>query len=192
MGENRKWYRKGEVCNMRDGERISVKSMIRKALLELMSEKAYLDITVTDIIKKAEVARVSFYRNYTGIDEVLDSIVDEKVNEMENRIRPLLAYGNEEEQLRVFLRMALESKLSMNENITFITATNKPYIHAKIDERIQEKFARASGESIEEKYIWAIRLGIVTTASNIWLKSGAKESPEQMVEFIMGILHKIK
>lgn len=45
---------------------IRVKSSIVDALFMLMKRKPISEITVTEIIKKAGVARVSFYRNYTS------------------------------------------------------------------------------------------------------------------------------
>ena len=48
----------------------SVKHLIRQAFVQLMSKKPYLDITVTDIVKEAGVARASFYRNYHSISEI--------------------------------------------------------------------------------------------------------------------------
>ena len=59
---------------MNKKENHSAKSEIEQALLRLMTQKSYLDITVTDIVQEAKVARVSFYRNFTSISEVLDSI----------------------------------------------------------------------------------------------------------------------
>ena len=49
---------------MNKKENHSVKSEIEQALLRLMTQKSYLDITVTDIVQEAKVARVSFYRNF--------------------------------------------------------------------------------------------------------------------------------
>ena len=37
----------------------------------------YMEITVTNIIKKAGVARASFYRNFNSISDVIDALVDE-------------------------------------------------------------------------------------------------------------------
>ena len=61
---------------MNKKENHSAKSEIEQALLRLMTQKSYLDITVTDIVQEAKVARVSFYRNFASISEVLDSIAD--------------------------------------------------------------------------------------------------------------------
>ena len=73
--------REGQDMNKKENH--SVKSEIEQAFLRLMTQKSYLDITVTDIVQEAKVARVSFYRNFASISEVLDSIADataEKLN----------------------------------------------------------------------------------------------------------------
>ena len=49
---------------MNKKENHSAKSEIEQALLRLMTQKSYMDITVTDIVQEAKVARVSFYRNF--------------------------------------------------------------------------------------------------------------------------------
>ena len=44
---------------------------IYHALTSLMQEKDYKDITIADIARKAGLARMTFYRNYTDKDSVL-------------------------------------------------------------------------------------------------------------------------
>lgn len=45
---------------------IVVKESITQALLILMENKDFEKITITDIVNKAGVVRMSFYRNYTS------------------------------------------------------------------------------------------------------------------------------
>ena len=68
----------------------SVRRQITNAVLQLMAEKSYMDITVTDIINTAQVARASFYRNYNSINDVIDAIVDEMSEEFVEDIYPVL------------------------------------------------------------------------------------------------------
>ena len=56
-------------------ERYYVVGQIETAFFELLREKDYTDITVTDIIKKAQVSRGSFYRHYSSISEVMDRAI---------------------------------------------------------------------------------------------------------------------
>ena len=44
--------------------RYYVVDQIEQAFYDLMKEKDYTNITVTDIIKKAQVSRASFYRHF--------------------------------------------------------------------------------------------------------------------------------
>ena len=87
---------------MNKKENHSVKSEIEQALLRLMTQKSYLDITVTDIVQEAKVARVSFYRNFASISEVLDSIADATAEKLNIEFLPLLD-TTDERKLREYL-----------------------------------------------------------------------------------------
>ena len=75
---------------MNKKENHSAKSEIEQALLRLMTQKSYMDITVTDIVQEAKVARVSFYRNFASISEVLDSIADATAEKLNIEFLPML------------------------------------------------------------------------------------------------------
>ena len=45
---------------------------IRKALLELLKERKYAQITIKDICKKADLSRQTFYQIYDSKDEVME------------------------------------------------------------------------------------------------------------------------
>lgn len=48
-----------------------VKEQITAAMLELLQEKTIKEITISQITTRAQVARVSFYRNYTTKEDIL-------------------------------------------------------------------------------------------------------------------------
>ena len=87
---------------MNKKENHSVKSEIEQAFLRLMTQKSYLDITVTDIVQEAKVARVSFYRNFASISEVLDSIADATAEKLNIEFLPLLD-TTDERKLREYV-----------------------------------------------------------------------------------------
>lgn len=49
-------------------------------LLELLDSKDYSEITVTELTEKADIARQTFYRNYSNMDDILLSRMDEIVD----------------------------------------------------------------------------------------------------------------
>ena len=68
--------REGAPKRMKAEYRSSIRSktMIKEAMLELMVEKPFDKITITDIVKKADINRGTFYAHYDNTAEVLKSI----------------------------------------------------------------------------------------------------------------------
>ncbi|WP_419888235.1 TetR/AcrR family transcriptional regulator [Neobacillus niacini] len=58
-----------------------------RALLELLAIEDYDTITISQICKKAGYNRVTFYQNYGDKDELLNEIIDTKLNEMVETLR---------------------------------------------------------------------------------------------------------
>ena len=55
--------------------------LLKEALLQLMKEKPFRDIQVTEIADKAQVARPTFYLHYKSKQELLLGLVDDVFNE---------------------------------------------------------------------------------------------------------------
>ncbi|WNS78584.1 TetR/AcrR family transcriptional regulator [Domibacillus sp. DTU_2020_1001157_1_SI_ALB_TIR_016] len=55
---------------------------IKKALIELMSEKGFDDITIQDIADRANVNRGTIYLHYLDKFDLLDKIIEEHINNM--------------------------------------------------------------------------------------------------------------
>lgn len=58
-----------------------IRESITQALLLLMKTQPFAQITITDIVKKAGVGRVSFYRNFAGKEDVLLTYLNEAAQE---------------------------------------------------------------------------------------------------------------
>ena len=56
------------------------KHLIKQSLIELMYEKPFKDITVTDITKRADLNRGTFYLHYIDIYDLLSKIENEILN----------------------------------------------------------------------------------------------------------------
>jgi AcrR family transcriptional regulator len=51
------------------------RNSLQHALIELLQEKAYPDISITDITRRGGLARVTFYQHFESIDALLLSVV---------------------------------------------------------------------------------------------------------------------
>ena len=58
-----------------------VKKQITAALLDLLKEKPLSDISVSELTNKAEIGRVSFYRNYQNKEDILKEESDRLIKE---------------------------------------------------------------------------------------------------------------
>ena len=76
------------------------------AFMKLMAKKMYMEITVTNIIKKAGVARASFYRNFNSISDAIDALVDELSDDLIENVFPNLS-GTDEKSRGIFVQSLL-------------------------------------------------------------------------------------
>ena len=52
-------------------QNLLARERIVAALTELMSQKDYASITITEITQKADVSRMTYYRNYSSKEDIL-------------------------------------------------------------------------------------------------------------------------
>lgn len=64
---------------------------IEIALLHLMQEKGYPDITISEIVKKAGVSRSAYYKNYTDKESVLQSLLERAFNSSIEHLKRIMA-----------------------------------------------------------------------------------------------------
>lgn len=65
--------------------------LLREAFLSLVLERGYSAVTVEDITERADLGRATFYTHYADKDALLDQVVTELIEEMQRRVRPLVA-----------------------------------------------------------------------------------------------------
>lgn len=66
---------------------IRSRKLIKKAVVDLLYEKPLDKITVTDVVKRADINRGTFYAHYTDISSVLDSLVEDAFSTLELTLR---------------------------------------------------------------------------------------------------------
>ena len=164
---------KGE-CIIMDNEKNSyVTKAITNALLELLNEKDMNEISISEITSKAQVGRVSFYRNYKNKEGIIEryifSIVNQWKNENETEnaspsdvLKKLFDHLIE---YKAFYTMLYQKKLfhifrdvlkeiitSKKEPLSNVEAYATAFISYGIYGWIEEWLARGMKESAEEIY----------------------------------------
>lgn len=70
-----------EIGRRMDRRTRYTRQTIRDTLLELMVEKGFSHVTVTEVCKRAELNRGTFYLHYLDLNDVLDDILAELMSE---------------------------------------------------------------------------------------------------------------
>ncbi len=72
-----------------------VKQKMYAALLRLLRSKAFSAISVSDLTSEAQVSRMSFYRNFNSIEDILTEHLDELIVEYQREDEKIDAAGLE-------------------------------------------------------------------------------------------------
>ncbi len=167
--------------------RQSVSGKIARALIDLMADKPFIDITVTDVVKKAGVARASFYRNFSSTSEVLDMILDDLVNTFKKEALPVIA-SQDEAKWRAFLLRYIHFAVDNKEKVMMRRSANASLFLYRAADAARELSRSLEEGTIKDKYRIPSRIGVINSVFLRWIDDGRKESPEEIVDYLMGFI----
>ena len=146
-----------------------VRECIEKALVELMKKKPFGEITISEIVQKAGVSRVSYYRNYYYKEDVLFAAMDKIAAEWKAKAESISKdVGEQVIELFEMERPLLE------------------IIYKNHLEHLMYKLIRkycGLEEQIENNALAYLLSGIAGAFfgwCDEWVKRGMKETPEQI------------
>ena len=168
-------------------EKSSVKKRMADAFVDMLSQKSYADITVTDIVNTAQVARVSFYRNYNSISDVVDYITDELANEFIDKILPVLN-SNDENKWREFLFDFINNALNNRGKIEAINLQNTAVLFSHLNTKMQMYVNVNSNKTISDKYTSYVKACLINNVVKKWIDDGMVETPEEIINYLMSFI----
>lgn len=93
----------------RDSEILPAKERLENAFWELLEEREYNKITVTDVVHQADVNRNSFYYHYSGLPELADSAILHEVQCMPMPDIPDVGVDPDEEWVKYCTQLLQDS-----------------------------------------------------------------------------------
>ena len=72
---------------------IRSKNLIKKAVAKLIHEKALQKITVSDIIREADISRGTFYAHFADVSSVIEQIESEEMHNLMEYVDKFCACG---------------------------------------------------------------------------------------------------
>ena len=158
---------------------------IENGLLELMQEQKFEDITVTALCLHLELSRRSFYRYFSDIEDVLDSLMHRTFQEMPPLTAPfgigeLTASYDFWLQCKPLLSALIRSQ--MHGKLT-------EYTLKYVDEEVLKK--NLTPDVLDLEISHEVNLFVVTGLASLlisWYLEGFRKTPEQMARIAYRML----
>jgi AcrR family transcriptional regulator len=164
------------------------RQLLRSTLLELLQEKRYEDISVQDIIERADVARSTFYVHYMDKDDLLTGQYGIFA---ENLGTQLLAHaapdsGAAFSSLKWFYHVQAQRDIlkviAKDSAMDMAMKTLRGIIHRSVQEGMQTHTQSGKDASIPLPLLVDYLTDTLMTLIRWWFKDGMKYTPEQMDE----------
>lgn len=157
-----------------------VRLCIAESLLRLMEEKPFEKITITEIVKRASVSRMTFYKYYSSKLEVLSDYMYEIVNDYMKESRRRTDIGNFRDYKHICHCFTFFKQYS-----SFILILIHANMHAVIMNALNDymdTYVLPTSEfSRYELYYYA---GALCNTYLKWIESGMHESPDEIAMMV--------
>jgi AcrR family transcriptional regulator len=159
------------------------KKKLFAALIQLMREKDYRRISISELSEKAGLDRRTFYRHFSSKDDILDLIIVEAFHKHVASMREL-------PELDAYSINKVYFEL-LSQYVDFLILLRDQELLSIVQKRISgyipilnEMFS--DGIYCDKHISWSLtyKAGGVWGITERWIKQGAKESPEEMAQLI--------
>lgn len=169
---------KRKEANMR------VKSSITKALFRMMHEKSFSDISISELIREAGVARVSFYRNYDSKEDVLLTLIEDILEQFRGTVN----YEDSDYYTYRNIRRSFEYFKEYGDFVLDLYQFGYGSILLEKLNQFHEEVAGTMPNSSIEKYQLYMYMGALFNTAIVWLRNGAKEEVGDITDiFVKGV-----
>ena len=162
--------------------------LIVEALVDLLMEKPFKDISITEICERACVARRSFYQNFSGRHEALRTYIDALFSEFTT------IHGSGEERLPVqyvedfFVfwsrHEAFLLALQRDGMFDFLIDCTRSLLSSWSFFRIDQGFGLDLDEREARHFSSFSTMGLFSLLGS-WITGGRKETPQQMASLFI-------
>ena len=177
-----------------DRRSLRTQRLLGEALIELLLEKRYDDITVQDILERANIGRSTFYEHYWDKEDLLTSEIERVINVLDQRmttssqhtadlIPSLALFQHVQEQQRLFqafLRgQGVRQALTRGQGFRAVTQAFEDLLRRRVEQRLRgERKQRVSDEFLAALASYVA--GAFMTLMQWWLETELAWSAERM------------
>ena len=167
---------------MNNKRELSVAQYITNSLFELMKVKPYNDISITEITDKANVNRVSFYRNFTSKEDIIDKWIKSTTQNFLSKSD--ISY-QKDSTLDYFTKLFTHLEKYKTEAMLIYKANLFNLLKDEFDNNLINLHKKEY--SNYKSYFLA---GGIFNVYYFWLINGCKETPQQVAEKLVDLMSK--
>ena len=162
---------------MGNAERNSfVKSKITEATLILLRDKELKDISISEIIQKAQVSRNSFYRNYSEKENIIQEHINELLHNWENDYTKKGLNSNHEMYGSLFAHLKENSEF-------YLMLKKRNLFHLFLAAFLNIRDPKAEQDNLSAYVVSFIAYGTYGWIEE-WIRRGMQESAGTMTELL--------
>ncbi|AGK95507.1 TetR/AcrR family transcriptional regulator [Clostridium pasteurianum] len=165
---------------------VQSKEWIMKSLLNLLWKKSYNEITITEIAFHAQLARRTFYRNFTSKEDVLDLYIEKLFVEYAELLKKekILKTHDIAKIYFTFWKKHIDFINVMEKNNLLYMILQKYNEHLPdLHKQFKDDYGKYKDNSILE-YLLAFSAGGFWNMLIKWVKDGAKKTPDEMADIV--------
>jgi AcrR family transcriptional regulator len=158
------------------------KLSIANALLQLMETQALESIKITDLVKEAKLTRMTFYRHFNTIDDVLNFYLSQILDEIKAELSKL-----ENPTLSDLLYLRFVVLQSHAKSMSFNTTGNIDYLIERFRIK-QNSIITIIFKTDLNPFDLRYHLGGIDAVTKTWIKEGMIQSPFELTHDILRLI----
>ena len=156
-----------------------------EALVELLESKPLSAISVSELTQRAGVARVTFYRNYDSIEEVLERHVASIAHGYEKKASEGRGFASYIREDNILLLAD-----TFREHAILVRCLRKRHAESYLFEAIERgtlAVSLASERSVQEKELAVAYSSALTGSLISWVVDGMGQDPREIARMLCGL-----
>lgn len=175
--------------NKKDLRIVKTENLIYETLINLLKEKPFEEIKVSDICSKALINRSTFYAHYSDKYELVYSFINTLKQELSAAIKENMKDFNTKEYYIEMINLVLSHLEERKEIYYSILINNRNSIVMDIfldviNKDVSERLGQVKREEIPSKVISTFYIGGVTSLCMEWLKNNSEYSKEDIIHYL--------
>ncbi len=185
MSENKKTeIQRLEILRLSNEESNRITKMcLESALILLMKDKYFQNISITDVVNRAGVSRTAYYRNYKSKEDILQRMMHEVIDNVFNAMNLRIPIENTQKYwYGLFYAVEKHSDIFL----VLLKANFGDTILQEIYKKMQSYIPQASIQSTYQSFFWS---GAIYSVLATWLRKDMKPTAEEMAVICYNIIN---